>query len=184
MSEVSSRVEPSFDAVIAAARAGGAWALERLFVDYQPVLLRYLRGRAADVADDVASESWIAVARGLAGFHGEPDDFRAWLFTIARHRLIDERRRAARRPTVVALGEADAMVAPAESVAMEGIDGDAAAQRIVAMLPADQADVILLRVVADLSVEQVAQILGKKPSHVRVLQHRGLKALAEKLVTE
>ena len=56
-----------------------------------------------------------------------------------------------------------------------------ATRRIVAILPADQADVILLRVVADLSVDQVAQIMGKRPGTVRVLQSRALKRLAERL---
>ena len=57
--------------------------------------------------------------------------------------------------------------------------GDDAARRIVALLPADQAEVILLRVVADLSVDQVAKIVGKRPGNVRVLQSRGLKRLSE-----
>lgn len=59
--------------------------------------------------------------------------------------------------------------------------GDEAARRIVALLPPDQAEVILLRVVADLSVEQVAAIIGKRPGTVRVLQSRGLKRLAERI---
>jgi RNA polymerase sigma-70 factor (ECF subfamily) len=185
--DVTWRVTPAFDAVLDAARAGGGWALERLFLDYQPALLRYLRGRCADIADDVASETWLAAARGLRGFSGDADDFRAWLFTIARHRLIDERRRDARRPSTTPLVDADTTAATApstETVVADAMAGDEAARRIVALLPSEQADVILLRVVADLSVDQVARIVGKKPSHVRVLQHRGLKRLAEKLVTE
>ncbi len=175
---------PSFDAVIKAAASGGEWAYEILFRDYQPPLLRYLRGQAPDIADDIASETWIAVARGLRGFEGGPDDFRAWLFTVARHRLIDERRKDTRRVQTAALSDTDIIGVVSEepeTVVIEGMAGDLAAQRIVGFLPADQADVILLRVVADLSVEQVAQILGKKPGHVRTLQSRGLKRLAERL---
>ncbi len=178
---------PSFAAVVEAARNGGDWAFDILFRHYQPPLLRYLRGQAPEVADDVASETWIAVARGLGGFEGGPDEFRAWLFTVARHRLIDERRRDTRRVQTSALTDTDITGVVAddpETIMMEGLAGDLAAQRIVGFLPPDQADVILLRVVADLSVEQVAQILGKKPGHVRVLQSRGLKRLAERLSQE
>ncbi|MEY2398402.1 MAG: polymerase sigma-70 factor, subfamily [Actinomycetota bacterium] len=176
---------PSFSAVIEAARAGGEWAFEVLFRDYQPALLRYLRGQAPDIADDVASETWIAVAAGLRGFEGDADDFRAWLFTIGRHRLIDERRREKRRVLTSALTTTQLLEVVGddnpETTVIDAVGGDLAAQRIVALLPADQADVILLRVVADLSVDQVAEVLGKKPGHVRTLQSRGLKRLAERI---
>ncbi len=181
------KTTPSFSAVIDAASNGGEWAFEILFRDYQPALLRYLRGQATNAADDIASETWIAVARGLSGFHGEPDEFRAWLFTVARHRLIDERRRDKRRVQTSALtstevvGVVGVVGDDPETAVMDAVAGDLAAARIVGFLPPDQADVILLRVVADLSVEQVADILGKKPGHIRVLQSRGLKRLAERL---
>lgn len=145
------------------------------------MLLRYLRGQANDIADDVASETWMAVARGIKGFEGDADEFRAWLFTVARHRLIDERRRETRRPSTAALVETADVHSNPETIVMDGLAGDLAAQRIVALLPADQAEVILLRVVADLSVDQVAEIVQKKPAHVRKLQSRGLKRLAERL---
>jgi RNA polymerase sigma-70 factor (ECF subfamily) len=120
----------------------------------------------------------------LRGFTGDGDDFRAWLFTIARNRLIDERRKAKRRP-VAAPGEATtempAMVPSPEVEVIAAVAGDEAARRIDSLLPADQAEVILLRVVGDLSVEQVALIVGKRPGTVRVLQSRGLKRLAERL---
>lgn len=66
-----------------------------------------------------------------------------------------------------------------ESFVVAASAGDEAAQRIVSLLSADQAEVILLRVVADLSVDQVAKIIGKRPGTVRVLQSRGLKRLSE-----
>lgn len=123
----------------------------------------------------------MAAAASIGGFTGDGDAFRAWLFTIARNKLIDERRRAVRRPVTVAETVEMATVGSAETEVIAGLAGDAAAQRIVALLPADQAEVILLRVVADLSVEQVAQIVGKRAGTVRVLQSRGLKRLAERI---
>ena len=175
----------SFESLLVAAQAGGEWALAELYAQYQPVVLRYLRGRASDHADDLASETWIAAARGLRGFTGDANDFRAWLFTIARHRLIDARRKNAHSPDTLLSDEMVAAVAARapspEDLAVLRDEGDAAVRRIVALLPADQADVILLRFVADLSVEQIAAILDKKPGTVRVLQNRGLKRLSERL---
>jgi RNA polymerase sigma-70 factor (ECF subfamily) len=176
----SQRSNPSFNAIIEAAKAGGEWALAQLFSDYQPALLRYLRGRAGQLADDVASETWLAAARGLASFDGDADGFRAWLFTIARNRLTDERRRAKRRPVTAPADltvEMPTREPSPEELVVSASAGDEAARRIAALLPADQADVILLRVVAGLSVDQVAAIIGKRPGTVRVLQSRGLKRL-------
>jgi RNA polymerase sigma-70 factor (ECF subfamily) len=174
-----------FAAVLRAAGLGEERAVARLFREYQPGLVRYLRSRVPDVADDVASETWLAVASGLACFEGDADAFRAWLFTIARRRLIDQRRKAKRRPLEVVNGEALAGAASTsrspEDEVEANVAGDEAARRIAALLPAEQADVILLRVVAGLSVEEVAGLLGKRPGTVRVLQHRGLRRLADRM---
>ena len=160
-------------------------ALADLYAEYQPALLRYLRGRAGDAADDFASETWISAAQGLNRFAGGSDEFRAWLFTIARHRLIDQRRKEKRRPLFSSTDDSTAEIpardASPEDVVTAAAAGDEAARRIANLLPADQADVILLRVVGGLSVEEVAGIMGKKPGTVRVLQSRGLKRLQKYL---
>ena len=159
--------------------------MAELYREYQPALLRYLRGRAGGDADDLASETWIAAAQGLTGFNGDGDGFRAWLFTIARHRLIDERRRDKRRPVTTPADtvttEMPAIDPSPEEQVTSATAGDEAAARIARLLPADQADVILLRVVAGLSVDEVAAIIGKKPGTIRVLQSRGLKRLQKYL---
>ena len=69
----------------------------------------------------------------------------------------------------------------AESAAFKGSLGDADARRILALLPQDQAEVLLLRVVAGLDAETVARITGRRAGAVRVLQHRALKRLARRL---
>jgi RNA polymerase sigma-70 factor (ECF subfamily) len=147
--------------------------------------LRYLRGRAPDIADDVASEAWISAAQGLDRFAGDADQFRAWLFTIARRRLIDVRRKEKRRPvlnlTDDVTQEMPSLDPSPEDVVTSAIAGDEAAQRIANLLTPDQADVILLRVVAGLSVEEVAKIMDKNEVTVRVLQSRGLKRLQKYL---
>jgi RNA polymerase sigma-70 factor (ECF subfamily) len=172
-----------FGSVLAAAVDGDEHAFARLWRDLHPGLLRYLRVVAPDAAEDVASETWVEVVRGLGRFVGDETGFRSWVFTIARHRALDDRRRRARRfsvPLPVELaGGWQSADDPADQV-VEGLS-TRAALAVVAQLPHDQAEVVLLRVVAGLGVEQVARILGKRPGAVRVLAHRGLRRLAERL---
>src|SRR5262249_40293276 len=102
-----------FATTLVAAQAGDERAVAVLWRDLNPRVLRYLRGRGHGDADDVASETWIAVARGLPQFRGTEVEFRAWVFTIARNRLVDAQRRALRFPTPIAdIAEADARPAP------------------------------------------------------------------------
>src|SRR5581483_1226153 len=176
---------PGFDAVLDAAQLGEEWALAALWRRLQPALLRFLRGRDPRGAEDVASETWIRVGRALPSFVGGEAEFRAWFFTIARRTLIDTQRRTSRRPNTVALdaaAEAAARDDPAEdAVAACGLDRVLA---LVGTLPADQADVVLLRVIAGLDVADVAAMTGKRPGTVRVLQHRALRRLAAVLDLE
>jgi RNA polymerase sigma-70 factor, ECF subfamily len=169
-----------FQAVLRAAQAGAEWALARLYRDAHPRLLRYLRARHVPEPEDLAADVWLEAATGLTRFRGEEVDFRRWLFTIARRRLVDGQRREARRRTVAAPAEAFAgLPAPddPEREALASVTLEAALRRVAA-LPPDQAEVVLLRVLADLSVDDVAAVLGKRPGTVRVLQHRALARLA------
>jgi RNA polymerase sigma-70 factor, ECF subfamily len=175
-----------FQAVLAGARAGAEWAISVLYREHYPRLLRYLRAQEPVEGEDLAADAWLDAARGLGRFEGDEGAFRRWIFTIARRRLIDLRRRRTR--SARALG---ALSQLAEQPDVEGAgapvlaasETDAALTRI-ASLPPDQADVVLLRVVAGLEVADVARILGKKPGTVRVLQHRALQRLADELVRE
>jgi RNA polymerase sigma-70 factor, ECF subfamily len=175
-----------FDAALAGARAGAEWAISLLYREFYPRLLRYLRAREPVEGEDLASEAWLDAARGLDRFSGGEEAFRRWIFTIAHRRLIDLRRRRSRSARAVgALREfADRPdVEGADAPVLAASETEAALTRI-ASLPSDQADVVLLRVVAGLEVADVARILGKKPGTVRVLQHRALHRLAEQLARE
>lgn len=179
--------DESFDAVLAAAQAGGEWALARLYRQHNPPLLRYLRANAGADGDDLASQTWLDAARNLGRFTGDQDAFAGWLFTIARRRLIDHRRRGGRRREDVADHEQREEIRAADDPAQSVVDasgGDEAARRIVEVLPARQAEVVLLRVVGGLSVAEVAEITGHRPGTVRVMQHRALRRLAEELRDE
>lgn len=162
-----------------AARSGDEWAMTCLFRESNPALLRYLRHHAPDVADDLLAETWLAAAKHLPRFRGDGDDFRAWLFAVARRRVADHYRRRNRRPDLVSLdSEIDFPARDATDEAVIGsISAQVAIESLVRDLPADQAEVVLLRVVADLSAEHVARILGRSPGSVRVLQHRALRRL-------
>ncbi len=143
-------------------------------------LLGYLRVIAAEAAEDVASETWLQVVAGLGGFRGGEAAFRAWVFTIARHRAVDAGRARARRRTIP-LDQDDlprGLTAPdAGEAALEAISTQAVVA-LLATLPRDQAEIILLRVVAGLSNRDVGRLVGKSPGAVRVAAHRGLRRLA------
>jgi RNA polymerase sigma-70 factor (ECF subfamily) len=162
-----------------AAQRGDEVAFAQVFRAIQPALLRYLGGLAPDVAEDLAAETWTHVIRGLSRFAGEADGFRAWVFTIAHHRWADHRRMLARRPQTVS-DESLAETPSLERVdsAVEELMSTERALRLVRQLPPDQAEVILLRVVAGLDVAATAAAVGKSPGAVRVLAHRGLRRLA------
>lgn len=171
----------AFDEVLAAAGAGADWALTELVREFQPALLSYLRFRDPNEAEDLAQEVWVGVGRGLARFEGGEAAFRAWLFTIARRRVSDLRRRRARHPVEPTADERFALLEAAddpESAALAAIEGDDALARITASLPPDQAEVVILRLVGGLDAAQVGAVLGKRPGAVRALQHRALRRLA------
>ena len=176
----------TFECVLAAAQGGtgeadGAFSV--LWRDANPALLRYLRVIAPDAADDIAADTWVHVIRGLAAFRGDETAWRAWLFTTARRRAIDEGRRRARRPVLsvpelpddAGSGAAD----PADLV-LDKLSTEAAIA-IISALPRFQAEVILLRVVAGLDNQAVARLVGRSPGAVRVAAHRGLRRLAATL---
>ncbi|MCW6004726.1 RNA polymerase sigma factor [Micromonospora sp. CPCC 205371] len=165
---------------LAAAVRGDAAAFAVLWHALQPALLRYLRVIVGEAAEDVASETWLQAARDLRAFAGEPPAFRVWLFRIARHRAIDERRRARRRPEEPQdlIDQDFAGSAPdAAAEVIQRSDTDWALS-VIASLPKDQAEAVTLRVVAGLDVAQTAQVLGKRPGAVRIAAMRGLRRLA------
>ena len=169
-----------FPDVLARAQHGDEAAFTVLFRTMQPMLLRYLTvlaGRAA--ADDLAAETWVGALRGLVKFRGNESDLRGWLITIARARWVDSVRAANRRPEELTDAPPD-QEAP-DDVAAAVVERAAAdeALALIARLPAEQAEIVTLRVVAQLDVAEVAEITGKSANHVRVLCHRGLRRLAQ-----
>jgi RNA polymerase sigma-70 factor (ECF subfamily) len=166
---------------LTAAAGGDEAGFAVLWRNLQPALLRYLRVVVGEAAEDVASETWLQVARDLPRFRGEPSAFRVWLFRIARHRGIDEHRRVGRRREDPRQRSDQEDTGPrVRDVAFEAIENSDTgwALRLVASLPPDQAEAVMLRVVAGLDVAQTAQVLGKRSGAVRVATMRGLRRLA------
>jgi RNA polymerase sigma-70 factor (ECF subfamily) len=158
------------------AAQGDKDALTVVFRAFQPTLLRYLRGRLPDAADDLAAQTWLDAVRNFGRFSGGAEDFRRWLFTIARRRVQDDLRRRGRRPEEVTSDPPDE---PRRDDALQDHDDLARALALVRRLPPDQADAVLLRIVAGMDVGQVAEVMGRSEGSVRVLVHRGLQRLRE-----
>lgn len=171
-----------FPDVLEAARLGAEWAWRALHRELAPVLIAYLSGRRASDPEDLAGEVFLRLFRDLPRFEGGEPEFRAFAFTIAHHRLLDERRSARRRRE---------QPAPAEQLERRASSGDAEAEaldelqteeirRLVECLSPDQRDVLLLRIVGGLNAEEVARVVGKGAWAVRALQRRGFVALRKK----
>jgi RNA polymerase sigma-70 factor (ECF subfamily) len=177
------------DRALCRAVAGDEAGFRELWEALQPRLLRYLRIKAGDAFEDVAAETWLQVVRDLSGFRGDARDFTAWLFTIARHRAIDAARARAARPLVL-LADVTTTAAAArdvdDSAEMQAIERVTTreALALVASLPAEQAEMVALRVIAGLDVASVASIVGKSSGAVRVGVHRGLRALSQRPLTK
>jgi RNA polymerase sigma-70 factor (ECF subfamily) len=174
----------AFDAVLAAARAGESWAYQRLFDWLGRPVAAYLRGAGVEDPDGTANEVFLRVFGGIARFEGTELRFRSWVFAIAHNLVIDDRRRRSRRPQQAPL-ETD--VGPAAAGAEEDVLvslGDERVRGLLAGLPPDQRDVVLLRILADLSIEDTAVALGKKPGAIKSLQHRAMASLRRTLEAE
>ncbi len=159
------------DELIARAKGGDREALGAMFREYHPAILRYLKGVSLSNAEDVAGQVWVDAASSLRRFDGDGDDLRRWLFTIARRRMIDSFRSRSRRPEV-AMAEPPAR--PTTGGAEDSLERLAWAEEVLRRLPPAQAEVVVLRVIVGLDVDEVAALIDKSPGAVRVLAHRGL----------
>jgi RNA polymerase sigma factor (sigma-70 family) len=183
--EIPLTIGLAFDGVLDAARSGAPWAFERLWAELSSAVAGYFRGHGAAEPDDLTSEVFLGVFAGLKSFTGSEEKFRSWVFTIAHHRLVDERRRKVRRywTTTADLSILDQMGGDAEADALDVLGNQRVAELCAGLSP-DQREVLLLRVVADLTVEQVATVLGKTVGGVKATQRRALSSLRRSIERE
>lgn len=170
-------------AAIGRAQRGDEDAFRVLYRAVHPRLYRYLLVLVGQDAEDVASEAWLQIARDLKTFHGDADGFRGWAATIARHRALDHLRQGRRRPVVTVpadwLPERAAHHDTAEA-AIEVMSTDEALA-LIASLPPDQAEAVVLGVVFGLDAKSAGAVLGKRPGAVRTAVYRGLRTLATRV---
>jgi RNA polymerase sigma-70 factor (ECF subfamily) len=165
---------------VRAARDGNQEAFRVLYREVQPGLLRYLRGMVGEDAEDLASETWLQIARDIRSFRDEGAGFRGWAVTIARHRALDHLRHLQRRPVTglsvdVLVDMPDGLDTAEQAVQVVATDATVA---FIAALPRDQAEAVLLRVVVGLDAQTAARVMGKRPGAVRTAAWRGLRTLA------
>jgi RNA polymerase sigma-70 factor (ECF subfamily) len=165
-----------------AARGGDNLAFADIYRDTQPRLYRYAITLVGREAEDVTAEAWLQIARDLRAFSGDAQAFRAWAATVVRNRATDHLRRAGRRPVVLtdSVDVERPSNADTESGAAESMS-TAKALALIATLPPDQAEAVLLRAVVGLDATAAGKVLGKRPGAVRVAAHRGLRSLARLL---
>jgi RNA polymerase sigma-70 factor (ECF subfamily) len=179
----------AFPSVLEACRADAEWAWRRLYEETAPSVLRYLRLSGVRDPEDMLGETFVRVVRALPTFDGDERAFRAWVFTIARRRSIDEARARTRHPV---------FAVPDEDLIANGDRGDVeddalrslATQRVASILNGltrDQREVLVMRLLDGLTIEEIAMVLGKRPGAVKALQARGIAAvrrgIAAKAVT-
>ena len=174
-------------ACLAAAQDGDDAAFAVIYRELQPRLLRYAAGLMGAAnsqdAEDVTAEAWLQIARDMGGFSGSFDSFRGWTARIVRNRALDQLRARGRRPVqpTDVLGLLDRSDPRDAWTGTEERISTARAIALIAELPPDQAEAVLLRIVVGLDVAAAAEVLGKRPGAVRVAAHRGLRALAKRL---
>lgn len=174
-----------FDDVLARARTGAGDAFTLLYRDLSRPVAAYVRAQGVADVEDVTSEVFLSVFTGLDRFSGDQAGFRSWVFTIAHHRVTDQWRRASRTVPVTAYDPADdeRTVPSAEAGALDAI-GSQEVVALLAGLTEEQREVLALRVVADLTVEQVAAVVGRSEGAVKALQRRALATLRRRVERE
>ena len=175
-------IGPSFDGVLAAAQTGAAWAWDVLYKEFAGPVRGYLAARGAADPDNALGEVFLQVARNIKTFHGDEARFRSWLFMIAHHRLIDERR-SRREELVEDEARFDVAAAPARSAEDDAVDNLTVEdiRRLLSTLSPAQQDVLTLRIVGGLTIAEIAEILGKRQGAVKALQRRGVETLRKRL---
>lgn len=170
--------------VVAAAQGGSVPAFEEIYRELAPTVASYLRWNGVSDVESLTNEVMAQVHRNLGRFSGDGAAFRSWVFTIAHHRMVDDRRTTSRRPVLADAEIRDsAITGDAELDALEVLS-DQDLRDLLEVLSPDQRDVVLLRIVADLSIDDVAAALGKRTGAVKSLQHRALATLRRHLERE
>lgn len=172
-----------FSDVLTAARTGADWAWERLYDSLAPSVLGYLRARGAPDADGVCGDVFCQLVRDIGRFEGDEAGFRSWVFVMVHHRLLDDLRRRSRRPEALVEPESLGTVEDPDDVETGVVRRarEAELRKLIDELTPPQRDVLLLRIFGELTIEEIAKAVGRRPGAVKALQRRGLETLRRKL---
>lgn len=173
--------------VVARAQKGDADAVGLLYDQHQEAVFRYLWARLGErqTAEDLTGEVFLRMLGALPNYQVTAIPFRAWLYRIARNLLVDHYRRTGARPSLplevaeaVRAPDPDPLVRVVQQLSVEKL------HRALARLDDAQRDVVTLRFLSGLSLQETAATLEKTEAAVKALQHRGLAALRQALADE
>jgi RNA polymerase sigma-70 factor (ECF subfamily) len=175
----------NFQTTLDAARQAAPWAWSAIYGELAPAVTGYLRANGVPDPDDVTAEVFLRVVQDVGKFEGDENHFRSWVFVIAHHRMIDDRRRRIRHPQAplpleMLEGRGHGNV---EREAMDHLT-TSAVQAIIDRCAPDQREVLLLRVIAGLTLVETAEVVGKSLGAVKALQRRGVAAIAREFSNE
>ena len=171
-----------FASVLESAQAGEGWATATLWLEYSPGVAAFLGARGSREPEDVTSDVFIAVFDQLPKFRGDEKQFRSFVYSIAYRRLVDELRRRSRRGEGAEYSaQTDTRSVPSAEDQAVDREAETSAMALLNSLPEDQRDVMILRIVGDLTIEQIAHVLGKRVGATKALQRRALENLRKKV---
>jgi RNA polymerase sigma-70 factor (ECF subfamily) len=172
--------DEEFRHLLGAAKAGHHTAVASLYRSYNPMLIHFLRARAPGMGEDLAHETWLVAGARLPRFRGDERAFRIWLLSLARAQVVQQG--GSYDDLDATLLDPHALAAITRHDEPEDVRvADAAIAQLLAGLPSNHAEILLLRVVGGLSAEETGALLGMSPGAVRVIQHRALRKLARRL---
>jgi RNA polymerase sigma-70 factor (ECF subfamily) len=176
---------PITDSVVRAAQAGEAAAFRVIYEELAPVVLGYLTAKGVADPEAVTSDVFLAALPRLRELSGGAAGLRTFVMSVAHARMVDDARRRRRQPVWYQYDVASDLrsASSAEHEAMELL-GTARVVELLRDLPADQREVLVLRVVADLSVQEVATVIGRSPGAVKQLQHRAVRKLRQIVIEQ
>lgn len=176
----------SFQSTIEAARQGSEWAWTAIYRELAPAVSGYIRAHGAADPDNTTGEVFLRIVQDIGRFEGDEAHFRSWVFVIAHHRLVDQRRREIRRPEIPLDIETLLPGRHTGNVEREALErlATGSVESVIKGCAPDQRDVLLLRVIAGLSLQETADTLGKSLAAVKALQRRGVAAIAREISSQ
>ena len=172
----------NLDLALTAAQANAEWGWNGLYRNLAPSVTGYLRAQGAAEPEDLTAEVFLQAIKAVRRFEGNGAAFRSWIFCIAHNKLIDDCRYRKRRPVEpVAEPANDAVVSVGVEEEVLSHLAEDRVRTLLGHLTPDQRNVLLLRILGGLTVDEVARALGKNAPAVKALQRRGLACLKREI---